>query len=531
MEFVLSIAIFFLLLGLLIFVHELGHFLAAKWSGVVVQEFAFGFGPLLFAKRFKGTEYQLRLFPLGGFVKMLGDQDATSFSRYTAKKYARSDKRYALKVLKEAGIDPVKDPFSKVENFVKDAGKELEKDDFIKLNNYYAFEYIPSHPGNYDNKRTRSRIIINVAGVVMNFFLGALIFYLLFQFTNYTSDLIKIGTPPLIGVETSSPPAIFKVYTESNADLEGGVILMANGETVTSEDEFIALVEANENQSVEIEVFTQNGYVRRPVVLSGDGVQTNFDSDVRDKIIVLSVQDDSAASAAGLEADSVIIAFNGEELETTDRMLELLDSNRGQEVELGYYDSNGDLQTAVTQLPDPAEGEPILGASLASNDPFYRGAVRVSYQNNKLLSGLLHALNTGAYTLTGLGELIGQSIAQRSLQPVSQGVSSIVGVADIIYSLVQIDDFLNILNFTGLISITLAVMNILPIPLLDGGNLVFILLEKFRGRPLSEKKQEIISRYTFYILIVLFLLVIVKDVFQFDWPGRILGLIRGIFGG
>ena len=75
MDVIITILLLVLVLGILVFIHELGHFLAARLVGATVYEFALGYGPKLFSKKYKGTEYSIRILPLGGFVKILGDGD------------------------------------------------------------------------------------------------------------------------------------------------------------------------------------------------------------------------------------------------------------------------------------------------------------------------------------------------------------------------------------------------------------------------------------------------------------------------
>lgn len=528
MQIVISLLIFIFLLGLLILLHELGHFLAAKRAGVIVQEFAFGFGPRLLGRTWRGTQYRVNLIPLGGYVKMLGDQDASSFARFSAKDFDSADREFALKLLKENKLDPKTSPYFEIESFIKTQEQKLSEAEFVRLYNYFSYDYIPNHPGNYDNKRIRDRILIIVAGVFMNFVLGAVIFYVLFLFTGFTVDLVKLGNPIFVGAQTSSPPVIHKLYG-SEEELENSVVIEVNGQIV-NEEQFLRLVRENYNQPLELKLFTQSGYQTVELTLDGDGVKSNFDQDVINKVILISVNDDGAARSAGLEPGDVILSFAGEDVRDTSHLLELLQSHKGRNVITEIINGNGEYQSLNIDLPSPDEG-PILGAVLGVNDGFYRGALRVNYNDNKLLSGFLHATNMTFYSISGIGELVSQSIRERSIAPVSQGFSSIIGVADVIYSLVGLNDFLNIVNLAGLISVTLAFMNILPIPLFDGGNLLFLLIEKFRGRPLSMEKQEKIGKYSFFILMILIVLIMVKDVIQFNWLERLFNLIRSIFGG
>jgi regulator of sigma E protease len=527
MDLILTAVIFIVLVGLLVFIHELAHFLVAKKAGVITDEFALGFGPKIFSKKWHGTEYKLNLIPLGGYVKMLGDQDASSFMRYTAKKYSSDDRDYALKLLKENKIDPKTVAYPDIVKFYEDQEKKLSAEDYLKLQNYFTKDYIPNHPGNFDNKRIRVRLAIVVAGVVMNFLLGMLLFYVYFQFTGYTSDLVKIGNPNFLGAQTSSPPVLFKIYDKNLSQYEGSFILEANGARVVSEDAFDKLVTDSYNKPINLLLFSPTGYATVNLELNGDGVLTNFDTDVKDKVGIISTTEDSAAAKAGITAGEVVLKIDSTQITSVDNVLQLLQQNKGKTVEFNIIDNDGQTKKVSVELPNPESG-PILGATLGTFGGYYNGAVRVSYQNNKLLSGLLHGINMTTYSIGALGSLVGESIRQRNIQPVSQSVTSILGVADIIHSLVKARDFINILNLAGLISITLAFMNLLPVPLFDGGNALFLILEKLRGKPLSAELQERIGKYTFILLVIVIILVVIKDVVQFEWVPRLVNFLRNL---
>ncbi|KXK26654.1 MAG: Regulator of sigma-E protease RseP [candidate division WS6 bacterium OLB20] len=526
-SFLLTAIIFVLLIGLLILIHELGHFLAARRAGIVVQEFAIGFGRTLWSRRRGDTTFSLKLIPLGGYVKMLGDQDASSFSRFTAGKYDPADKTFAIAELKKKGINPETDAFHKVEQFMEEQRSAMKKDDYAKLQTWYAKDYIPNHPGNYDNQPILDRALVIVAGVFMNFVLAIAIFYFMFLFTNFSVDLVRLGNPVFAGAETSDVPFLFDVYDEDSSELAGSLIVDAEGRRFVTRDEFETLLQENYNEPMQLQIFTPDGYRDVTLALNGDGVLTNFDEDVAGKVRIVSTTEGMPAAEAGLEPNYVILSFAGEDVTTVSRMLELLRENQGGTADIRYVNAEGDTEETMLVLPEVEEGQPILGAGLGENTGYLDGIVRVNYNDNRLLSGVLHTFNMTAYTVTGLGTLISSSIAEGCIEPVSQGVSSVVGVAGIINELVRLRDFISIINLAGLISVALAFANILPVPLFDGGNLLFLIIEAIRKRPISEKKQEIIGTVTFVLVIIFMLLIVFKDLF----PDFTSSLIRGICGG
>lgn len=533
MDIILTILVIVVVFGLLVFIHEFGHFWVAKKVGVVVEQFAFGFGPKIISKTWHGTEYRINSIPLGGYVKMLGDQDGSSFARFNKKDYPAEDRDFVLKLLREEKLDPAHTPYHKIISFLTKKKEEYQSQFEEKIDNYIAYDLIPNHPGNYDNQPARERVAIVVAGVIMNFLLGIVMFYVLFIFTNYRINLPKIGNPPIIGAETTSEfPIIYDLYNEELSGYETSIILEANGEVIESNDQFESVLVDNYDKSINLELFllTEARQVEVDLVLNGEGVKSSLDSDVINRVVFTDVGADTPAEYAGFEAGDVILTFDGVEIISGEQLIDYRDEARGTEVEVVYFDTDGAIQSTTLAIPDPDGEDPKIGAGLGEYDyAYFNDLVLFDYSDNKLMSGTYHAVNTATVNLFGLGELVKESFQEKSLAPVSQGVGSIVAVTDFAYSLVKLSDFTSILNLAASLSIILAIMNILPIPLLDGGHLLFITIEKLRGRPLSERTQETVAKISFTILILLTFLIMGKDIIQFEWPSRILDFIKRIF--
>lgn len=530
----LSGIIFILLIGIIVFIHELGHFLAAKKAGIYVQEFAFGFGKKLYSKKYKGTEYRINLIPLGGYVKMLGDQDGSSFLRYNERAYDKKDKEFALNLFRENGINPKSDDFSKIEEFGHKMSKKLKEQDYMKLQNYLVSDYIPNHKGNYDNVTAGKRAIVISAGVIMNLILAIILFYVFFLITGFYTDVRKIGEPSFIGATTSNPPYLMFLEGTDNVTYSDSIIISANNKIIGGEEEFRQLLVENYNKplNLKLQKLSENGYtyITGGIVLNGDGVKSNFDSDVIDKPFITVVSENSIASKIGMKLGDYLIGFNDIQIKATDNISEILESLKGQNVDVKFIDELGDLKSVNVPLTPNEEGKVILGISFAKIDSFPDFILRLDYSNNEILSGVAHGINMTTYNFYGLYQLVKQSIVEKNIEPVSSSVSSIVGVSDYVYSLVKMDDFANIINLAALVSLSLGVMNILPIPLFDGGHLLFIVIEKIRGKKLSQKFQEIISAIAFYSLIALSVIIVLKDVFQMDLFNRLIGLVKSLFG-
>lgn len=531
MQAILTIVLVILIFGTLVFIHELGHFLVAKMSGVIVEEFAFGFGPKLFGKEWKGTEYRINLFPLGGYVKMIGDQDGSSFARLSKKPLSKSESDFVHSTFAKAEIDLKSASYERVIAFVLSQKQKLDKEQYEILAKYIARDYIPNHPGNYENQPAGNKLMILLAGVVMNFLLGAILFQVMFGLSQHAVLLPKYSDSKFLGAKiTSHLPALYTFvpeYEDSNATL----ILKISGQEVAGEEDLQQLLANNYNESLAVTLYSpEEGPVVRELVLNGDGIRSNYDADIYRKVFVTSVFADSAADKAGIVAGDIIISFAEQPVVSIDQLKQLIKSARGSEVSVVLSNMEAEQRSVVVALPDPQESDALVfGIEMNSyQDSFLDDYMYVEY-SNKLLSGTEHALNMISYNVTTLGVFIKESILQRSLEPISNGVGSIIAVVDITYSLVKVEDFLSILNFSAFLSVTLAFMNVLPIPLFDGGHVLFLAIEKLRGRPLSESTQERIGKYAFWTLILLTVLIVVKDLLQFDWPQKIFARISGLF--
>jgi len=528
MDYLVTVVLTILIFGILVFVHELGHFLAALRAGVYVEEFAFGFGPKLLSKKYKNVTYRINLIPLGGYVKMLGDMDGSSFKRYDSKPLTKAEKTTVDNILKKQGLNKKDSDYRQLVNFIENENNKLSEEELRLLEKYLVDEFIPNHPQNFDNKGFLPRLVILLAGVFMNFVLGSLLFYVMFSFTNFTVDMTKIGEPRFFGAQTSNPPVIFQVYREEYRDYEGSLVISYDNENITSMERFDDLLAQNYNQSAPIEIQNANGTIQTEMILTGDGLFTNFDSEVRDRVLLLNVAEDSAAEKAGLQSGSVVLAFDGIDLESPEQLRGLLAENRGKTVEFLYIDLDGNTKTTLVDLPNSQDDEPILGAVPVPNSAYYQNALRVYYGNNKWASGFLHSTNLLLYNASAFGKFIGEAFQQKSVDPIFSQVNSIVAVVDITFTFVKGDNFISILNLVAMLNVILAFMNVLPIPLFDGGHVLFLFIEKIRGKKISTSTQNRIGQIFFVLLIILTLLIVFKDIVQFEWPRRIGDKVLGV---
>lgn len=392
----LTILVFLLILTVLVVVHELGHYVTAKRLGVKVEEFGFGFPPRVWGKKVGETLYSINLLPIGGFVKLFGEDEAGA-----GRVELSNNKR---KVTKKAD----------------------EKRAF------YA-------------RPVWQRAWIVFAGVVMNTLLSIVIFYIFLALSNFTTTLPLLGDFRFIGVH-----------------------------------------------------------------------QVNK---VDNRILVDEISAKSPAAEAGMVAPLQLLAINGQKLTNADQVLQLVEGNEGKKITITWQEIKSQKkETAeVTPRVHPPQGQGAVGIRFA---PYAIPTAILTYQTvpEKIFSGVIHPVNLLLYTFDTMGKLISISIHQKNFAPVSDSVSGPVGVASAVGQELQQptmkERILGLLNLSGLLSISLAFFNVLPIPALDGGRLFFILIEGFTGRKLNARVENYINAIGMLVLLALIVLITFKDVMQ-----------------
>lgn len=373
-----------IIIGVVIFIHELGHYLAARIGGIKVEEFAFGFGKKVLGKKIGDTLYRINMIPMGGYVRLLGQEE------------------------------------------------ESEK------------------PESFTKKSFSAKLFVVVAGVIMNFFLAVVIFY---------------------------------------------VILGVRGQSI---------------------------YLPRITNYAFWGSETT----IQNKPIVENIIANTPASDVDFPKDVIIWEVEGKDVENISDVGQFLSEHRGEEIQIKLLTFEGNWITkSVTPAKTDQEGV-LLGVEFYDVvGSFYK----LDYSRNTLFSGFLHSVNFTGYTVDIFGELLSISVEEKSVKPVSEGVSGVVGVANRVFDLVRIGDIIEILNLVAGINLSLAIINMLPIPGLDGGYVLFMIIEKIRGRKLAERFQEWSVRIGFALLIIVGVLITVKDIIQYDIISRLSNWITSLF--
>ena len=406
-----------IVLGVLIFVHELGHFAAAKAVGVEVQRFSIGLGPKIFGFRRGETEYVISVIPLGGYVKMGGMGDEV------------------MERL-EGGGDPQRKPSQR----------------------------------DFDSKPIWARTFVISAGVIMN---------MLFAFGVYTFVVANWGlaerSTTLLGqVEAATlPPGtealasvapgsrfvrIGEREIENWGDVQRGLLLSSPGP--------IEIELAEPGSVIEIRIPAQESE-RRDLMASVVGW---IDAGVG------AVNPGSPADKAGLEAGDRFVAVSGTEVGDWFDFVREIQARPGQRVELTIVREGREIVRAVT-LNSEEERAVDGSVELVGKVGIYPPLGEITYSPVSLADAfVLGYRETIAVTRMILGFL--RDLVTGGVSPRSLGSIVTIGAASGQAAAAGMDTFL---RFMALFSINLAVLNLLPIPVLDGGHLLFIAIEAVRG--------------------------------------------------
>jgi regulator of sigma E protease len=441
-------------LGVLIFVHELGHFMAAKAVDIEVPRFSIGLGPKMIGFRRGETEYVISWLPLGGYVKMAGMEEMEAI---------------------EGGKDPKSAGITGAGTAV-DLGLEVE-------------EKREAGPRDFESKSLPARTLVISAGVIMNLIFAFLAFTLIaFGWGVRVSPEARIG-----GVTEEYLPK----GTEALAALPPGTRITGIGRDAVNDfmDVQVAIAKVGGG---ELE-FRFEG--RAPIVVNlqaSDSVRGALISALEPlrttPPVIGSVAKNSPAETAGLRAHDRVVSAAGRPVESWQQLTSIVEQNAGTPVPL-VVERNG-AQTTLSVTPEARSlnegiryGRVGMTAQTSGDEtPRKRvgpiGAIRQgatqTWDNVAMTAGFLWDLVTGGASPRNLGGPI--LIGQLSGQVARAG-------------------FAEFLGFMALFSVNLAVLNLLPIPVLDGGHLMFLLVEAVRGRPLSLDQRMRLSQIGFFIVI------------------------------
>lgn len=454
--------------GALIFIHELGHFLAARACGVGILEFSIGMGPKLFSKKSKksGTVYSLRLFPIGGYVSMLGENGLEA-------------------VQGENGMKDGEDTDDGGSVFLNSEEKEAEREAPVPT----VDPELERHA--YCNQSVWKRILISIAGPLMNVVLGFLLMFVIV----WVSGDGSLGTTKVAG--------FFVQYTAESEQYgfkQNDYITYAKVSGAPSEETRQVLSAA---QLIEMAKQSETGTV--------DLMVSRYDAEGRvvEEILRNVPINDAFVSqyfrqsltSEHLQINDVIVKVNSASVHT-DRELQYEISNQGYKPVTLTVERDGNevvLENVVfPQYTDPASN------TLFGEVDFIVFAER----DFDFVTIVKHAWFRSVSTVKMVYDsLIGLFSGRFG----AEAVSGPVGITKTISDVAQ-TGYLNVIYLVAVITINLGVMNLLPFPALDGGHLLLYLVEIVRRKPVKKEVEGIINFVGLVILLTLAVIIMIKDV-------------------
>lgn len=426
-----TVVFFVIALSVIVFVHEYGHYIVGRWSGIHSEVFSVGFGPVLFSRTDRrGTKWQIAAIPFGGYVKFMGDADASSVRSSDVSGLSAEERRHTM------------------------SGAPLW-----------------------------ARAATVAAGPVFNFILTFVLFAAIALASGVTRE------EPTVGKVNEFP-------SFSDSLREGDVIVAINGEATPDWESFGDAAEKTRGESsVVYSVFR-------------DGKEVKVTGPHPNAVIVGDVAIRSAALDAGIMVGDVIISAAGQKLDRFDQLVSIVTGSGGQPVPLSVWRDGTTLELSLTPrlrvAPDNDTGELTerymigLGSGL-----LFEPAVRQASLWEAVRGSANAMWLTTEGMFTGLGKMIVGDIS-------TCGLSGAIGMAQTVGDAARLG-FEVLVSVVAGLSLGIGIINLFPIPVLDGGHLVFHAYEAVTRRKPPEKVLNVLMTVGLVLILSLMIFALSRD--------------------
>ena len=401
------------LLGVLITIHELGHFLVAKLCNVKVNEFAIGFGPIIWRKQGKETKYTLRLIPLGGFNSLEGEEEASEDERSFSK----------ASVLK--------------------------------------------------------RIAIVIAGATVNIIFAIIVYFILTStsgtyISNQVEELIENYAAQEVGIQV------------------GDKIIEIDGKKIQSKKDLDKILEKSEGKEISVKI-ERNGeiidYKTKPTEVKSKVTGIYLD----DKCKIVVVEKGSSSERQGIKQNDILQKVNGIDI-NGDRNTAIQEIKKEEKETITLTIKRGEEEKTIDLIPD-YQSNYYLGVNLKlAEDTFINRCIYGGMETQEFLLSIVDNLKQLFTGNVGVDQMMGP-----------------VGISEVVAKTNGLREFFEMM---ALISLSLGVTNLLPIPALDGGKILILLIEAIRRKPLKQEIEFNIQLLGFAVLIALSLYVTYNDIIR-----------------
>ncbi len=443
MTSLLSIILGLVVLGILVFIHELGHFLAAKRFGIKVLAFSLGFGTPLYRRTINGTEYRIGAIPFGGYVKM-------------------------------AGENPEEERTGSADEF--------------------------------HSKPVWQRMGVAIAGPLFN----------------YISAFIMLWVMFIAGIERPlylDSPVIGAVVEGSVAELAGLVpgdsIAEVNGRRVYDWEE-VETSFARQERSYTISVLRHGKRINFTLEMQpvGAALPKSPTGGLLPALpaVVGEVLPGSPAEKAGIMKDDILISINDRPIHSWFELVSAVEKTAsGAKVSIDLLRSKKKITVALIPQYDSIAKKPIIGVRVGEG-----GSRTIRYSSGR---AVVKALDKGWEFTTMIFDVLAKLITRKVSANQLSGPLGIIPAS----GFMMLQGLAPVLNFMALIGINLAVLNMLPLIITDGGLILFLIIEAIRRKPLSLKTQLAFNRIAIAFFLALFIFVSLNDIRRLPEYFRIFG--------
>lgn len=546
---IVALVAFIVILGVIICLHEAGHFFVAKKCGVLCHDFSIGMGPAIYKKKGVETTFCVRAIPIGGFVSMAGEEATDDLTKVGSS----VGLNLVDDIVTEIILDDKLECMVRGEISDKDLDGKEGKDLYITLvddmgeTHYYqvseeakyVFEkqetlQIAPYHRTFDSKKIWQRFLILFAGPFMNFVL-AFFLYLIIAFAT--------GVPNL---DSNRIGEVLDGYPASSYLVSGDTITKINGNKVSSWRDF----------QNEMDTIYDNYGTKVIVTYLHDGEEKEATMDTYLSIVSIGLTNFGVESfdltkipgteVNGLEVGKSTLSngknsirYKGEEgtlskgdyltkisvdgdvteIESWSQLIKIfktMDVKTSVDIRFEYYDKQEDGSYKLVTLEECKSIEPytdeLLDNQRVEKINQYIGVSPEYHFSFFECIGEAGASFFNDFTL--IFRTLKLLIAPSSVRQVGvSDLSSVVGIFDMVKQYIG-SGFLPLLSLTALLSVNIGVMNLLPIPALDGGRILFLIIEAITGKKVPKKVENIINLVFMGLLLILFVFITYNDILR-----------------
>lgn len=523
---ILGLLVFIIVLCIIVTIHEGGHFLAAKKAGILCHEFSIGMGPKIASKKKGETVYSIRCIPIGGFVAMAGEEiNSDPLQGIKKIKFVLESNRVTCII---ASLDNPKysnlPVYELLEHDIIGSSKCLDDELFITVRkegteeveryvvdrcamfNYQKKDEIQIAP--YDrtfaNKPLKNRFLSVFAGPFMNFVLAIVVFFisgLIFGYVDTSTTVVKNveGSALLAGIENND--TILSIGDQKLSDWNSLSDALSNVSLTNNllNNGSVKVTYLDNSDNLEKETYCYPTIIIYSLVMI---VDTNEEG----QVIVNSFQKEDNL----LKANDIILKVDETPVNNVVDLVKYMSAiENSTEVKLTIK-RDGEFESKDFKIKTYSKD------MLDTQDiPLVKGVLGVSTGYTKNIGKLFYMpfVETGEASLQ-IFKTLGLFFKKSSGVKITD-LSGPVGIFNLFTQLVQGEDaFANVLRWTGLLSVNIGLINLLPFPALDGGRLAFIIYEAITKKRPNAKVENIIHNVGFFILMGLFVFVAISDVIK-----------------